>query len=113
MFECPSLAADLSDNNSTVLSREVLKNAPALPKTIAKTNTKPRETSVAAGGQSTTDHESQPEDCNDECLCHITPIQGLAFVMPKDYLRPSVSPVKPEFQLSSDLPPPYQPPRLS
>lgn len=113
IFECQIFAADLSDNNSNVSSREVLTNASPLTAVAAKEVSESQKTSITTEKQSVTDHGSQPEDCNDECLCHVTPIQGLSFVVPKDCLRPTVSPVKSKFQPSSDLPPPYQPPQFS
>lgn len=113
LFECQNFAADLAENNSTVSSRKTLINAQPLTPTPAKASPKSQKPSIDINDQSVTDHGSQPEDCNDECLCHITPITNLAFVMPKNYQRPDISPIKPKFQPSSDLPPPYQPPQFS
>lgn len=113
LFECQNFAADLADNNSTVSSRQFLINAPASTTTSAKASPESQKTSIDINEQSVSDHGAQPEDCNDECLCHITPITNLAFVMPKNYQRPNITPIKMKFQPSSDLPPPYQPPQFS
>lgn len=113
LFECQNFAADLADNNSTVLSGQISKNAPASTTTFAKASPESQKTSIDINEQSVSDHGAQPEDCNDECLCHITPINVLSFEIPKYGLHTSVSPISIKFQPSSDLPPPYQPPQFS
>lgn len=113
IFECQIFAADLPDDNLTVSSELVFSNPSGLPSTVTSKNSESQEASIAGDDQSAADHSSPPEDCNDECLCHVTPIQGLSFVMPKDNLRTEISPIKNKFQPSSDLPPPYQPPQFS
>lgn len=113
VFECQIFAAELPDNNLTISNRLVSSNASALPATVFSENSESQENSVAGDDQSVTDHSSQPEDCNDECLCHATPIQVLSFVMPKDHLRTEISPNKNKFKPTGNLPPPYQPPQFS
>lgn len=98
LLECRDFAGDLTVNNSTVSSTIVLTDVSALSESSAGADT---------------DHRSQTEDCNDECLCHITPVKALVFEMPKYALHTSVSPISLKFQPSSDLPPPYQPPQFS
>lgn len=113
LFECRSFAAELPIDDSTTTSTIVLNDASESSKNFSEVKLKSQDNSITADNHSVSDHQSQNEDCNDECLCHITPVNVLAFIMPKHFQHSFVSPIKLKFQPSSDLPSPYQPPQFS
>ena len=113
LLDCQSFAVDLSVNDSTVSSNLVLTSKSILLKTFTEALTDSQNNLFAADNLSVSGHQSQKEHCNDECLCHITPINVLVFVMPKYFEHSFVSHLNLKFQPSSDLPPPYQPPQFS
>lgn len=113
IFECQSFAAELPIDNSKIISTIVLNDFSESSNTFSEVKLKSQDNSTTADDYSIADHQSLNEDCNDECLCHTTPINILAFIIPKYFQHSLVTSIKLKFQPSSDLPPPYQPPQFS
>lgn len=113
IFECQIFSESFPENITEVSRRISHTNIPDFSATVSSGNKEFHEISSAAEYDSVTDQSSMPGDCNDECLCHVTPIQGLSFVVPKAQLLTEISRIKNKFQPTGNLPPPYQPPQFS